>query len=240
MIPAGRWIEHLATWLPVARVGEDPEGVHQVRVAARRLDAWLRLGGFGVLRDDLRWLRAEISEARDLDVLLAGELDADFRAWLAPRRDEVHQRVHDAVDHPRTAALIEALSLLPPLDEATARGAIPKVIRQVLRRGRAVDQASADTEALHQLRRGLRRLRFSLEWVGENGKRFVPLQDAFGELNDHAVLLRWLDRAPQDDEHVARRAEAHEALDRRRIDVVQLWRRSEPEVEALLASWTSS
>ncbi|HEU4743256.1 MAG TPA: CHAD domain-containing protein, partial [Meiothermus sp.] len=56
MIAPTRWLLHLENHLPVARKGADPEGVHQVRVAGRRLRVWLELGGYQVLHDDLRWL----------------------------------------------------------------------------------------------------------------------------------------------------------------------------------------
>jgi CHAD domain-containing protein len=61
----------LAT-VPAARAGADPEGVHQLRVAVVHLRVWLDMGGWRVLHDDLRWLRAIAARVRDLDVQLAG------------------------------------------------------------------------------------------------------------------------------------------------------------------------
>ena len=62
---------------PIARIGEDPEGVHQARVATRRLRS--HLATFApVLRrgarpsgstSDLRWLGRSLGIVRDLDVL---------------------------------------------------------------------------------------------------------------------------------------------------------------------------
>jgi CHAD domain-containing protein len=58
------------------RLGEDPEGVHQARVATRRLRSDLRtFRSFldrdrdGDLRGELEWLGAELGVVRDLDVL---------------------------------------------------------------------------------------------------------------------------------------------------------------------------
>src|SRR5262245_54899902 len=48
------WLERLAAAIEVAAKGDDPEGVHQVRVAAGRLVVWLRLGARRALIDDLR------------------------------------------------------------------------------------------------------------------------------------------------------------------------------------------
>jgi inorganic triphosphatase YgiF len=66
--------------------GDDAEGVHQMRVGARRLRSALGLLK-GVLphepvdrlRQQLRWLGSELGRARDLDVLLAERLDPPMR-----------------------------------------------------------------------------------------------------------------------------------------------------------------
>ena len=63
---------------PIARIGEDPEGVHQARVATRRLRSHLatfspvlRHGASRQLSGELRWLGRSLGHARDLDVLAA-------------------------------------------------------------------------------------------------------------------------------------------------------------------------
>ncbi len=67
---------------PVAAAGEDIEGVHQLRVGARRLRSGLALfreilpeGLVNDLREELRWLGGELGDARDLDVFLDELLD---------------------------------------------------------------------------------------------------------------------------------------------------------------------
>ena len=62
---------------PVVRIGEDPEGVHQARVATRRLRSHLRTFRSLLepewaeqLRDELGWLGDELGAVRDADVLL--------------------------------------------------------------------------------------------------------------------------------------------------------------------------
>ena len=62
---------------PGVRVGDDPEDLHDLRVAARRLRALLRAADVLLvpewsqpLRDELKWLGGELGPARDLDVLL--------------------------------------------------------------------------------------------------------------------------------------------------------------------------
>lgn len=71
-----RSVTHLVRHVPLARLGEDIEGVHQARVATRRLrsdlrtfrplleDSWAR-----GLADELRWVAAELGKVRDADVL---------------------------------------------------------------------------------------------------------------------------------------------------------------------------
>src|SRR5436190_23325302 len=61
---------------PGVRIGDDPEDVHQARVATRRLRSDLRtfsplLDGewLEALRDELRWLGAALGAVRDADVL---------------------------------------------------------------------------------------------------------------------------------------------------------------------------
>jgi inorganic triphosphatase YgiF len=70
-------MRHLAANQPSAERGRDPEGIHQMRVGARRLrsalelfDAWLQPRVAGSLSAELRWLAGELGRARDLDVFI--------------------------------------------------------------------------------------------------------------------------------------------------------------------------
>ena len=70
-------LTHILANERAAREGHDPEGVHQVRLAARRLRSVLSLFRSVVpaetiapLSDELKWLAAEIAAARNLDVFL--------------------------------------------------------------------------------------------------------------------------------------------------------------------------
>lgn len=76
---------------PGTRLGEDPEELHDMRVATRRLRAALSLFA-GVLpvrakvfHDELGWLGRLLGAVRDLDVQLAGlaDMDAETAAWRA-------------------------------------------------------------------------------------------------------------------------------------------------------------
>ena len=72
--PLGRMLAHV----PAAIAGEDPEAVHDMRVAARRVRAAWRVFGDAyeraVVRDrvrELRTLGGRLGAVRDLDVQLA-------------------------------------------------------------------------------------------------------------------------------------------------------------------------
>jgi len=68
---------HILTNERAAREGHDPEGVHQVRLAARRLRSVLSLfrsvvpaDTVAALNEELRWLAGEFAAARNLDVFV--------------------------------------------------------------------------------------------------------------------------------------------------------------------------
>ncbi|CCD93922.1 conserved hypothetical protein [Bradyrhizobium sp. ORS 375] len=74
-------LHHLLQALPAAEDGRNPEGVHQLRVALRRLRAALHImrplgtsTALDGLEADARWLAQNLSAARDLDVFLTKTL----------------------------------------------------------------------------------------------------------------------------------------------------------------------
>jgi CHAD domain-containing protein len=87
-------VQRLLVADPVARVGDDPEGVHQARVATRRLRSDLRTFGplldpawVTPLRDELRWLGGELGVAREAEVLLGHLRDHAHTAGADIERD---------------------------------------------------------------------------------------------------------------------------------------------------------
>lgn len=118
-------IEQIAANAALVGRGDDPEGVHQLRVGARRLRS--ALGAFeGVapsdalehFRSELRWLGGELGRARDLDVFVAELLDpvlrarpqdaglALLRAQALRLRAEQQGRVRACVESRRFARLV--------------------------------------------------------------------------------------------------------------------------------------
>lgn len=112
---------------PAARAGQDPEGVHQLRVACRRLRSAFTLfrpilpEGQSDLAAEFKWFAGETGAARDWDVFLAETL-APLRASLPEegalealqaagraRREAGYARVRAALADPRYTAAKLAL-----------------------------------------------------------------------------------------------------------------------------------
>jgi CHAD domain-containing protein len=228
------WLDHLVKHLPVARAGQDPEGVHQVRVACARLLVWLELGGGRLLRDDLRRLRDHASRMRDLDVLRAEDPSASLPEAPGSELATARQELLQALEDPRVDRLILALESMPPLPAARARAAVCTLARTALRRGRGRRLRRGRVKALHRLRRAVRRLRFALEWTGAEVPRIVELQDALGAVCDHAVALRRLEKGADASAAGKRRLVGLErALSRGRRHALRVWREARPTLKAL-------
>jgi len=107
-----------------AREGNDPEGVHQLRVGVRRLRATLALFGrmlpereSALLKQELRWLGSALGPARDLDVFLEDLIEPvalrfpdvpgvkRLRDEARELREESYSHVRAALDSPRQARL---------------------------------------------------------------------------------------------------------------------------------------
>jgi triphosphatase len=110
---------------PAAALGIDPEGVHQMRVGARRLRSALAFFGPVLperqrtwLREELRWLTGELGPVRDLDVFVTELLDplvesdrpdgglARLRVAAQEVRSEAQRRAVVALESPRWPRLV--------------------------------------------------------------------------------------------------------------------------------------
>jgi triphosphatase len=172
---------------------EDPEAVHQLRVAARRFLSLLRLfrkvldpATAGPLRQDLRWLLGELAPLRDLDVLLAEILPpvlearpadphlAELRRALEDRRGAVRDRALAAVLSPRFTRLVLRVGLW--LEEDTVRPGkggrsrrprrfASRALRRMDRRVRKEGRGLQDLSPAerHRLRIRVKRLRYAGE-----------------------------------------------------------------------------
>lgn len=174
---------------PGTRSGTDPEDLHQMRVAVRRMRAVLRAarslldaGWAGGLRAELGWLGGALGPVRDLDVLLGhlrgevaalGGADAEaaqrLLAALEDERIAVRAVMLDALDSPRYAALLGRLAAAAaqPVPAAAQDDLTPLVAREFRRLRRAVRAAGQDPPdaVLHELRILGKRLRYAAELV---------------------------------------------------------------------------
>lgn len=118
-----------AVWkaVPVAIEGTDPEGVHDVRVASRRLRAAMDVA-VGCFPDD--WYRplhevskeitSELGEVRDRDVLI--EFLTDERDRVSPNERVGIERLIDRVTRERDEAREHMLAFLTRLETQDVAG----------------------------------------------------------------------------------------------------------------------
>lgn len=202
---------------PGTRRGEEPEHLHQLRVATRRLRAFLRAARPLVdrewaesLREELGWLGGHLGPARDLDVMrdrLRAEVAAlgdDAAAaeglitGLEADRAEAYRDVVETLQGERYLALLDRLETAaePPLsgEEKT----LTKIFhREAKRMRRTFAELGADPEddALHASRIAVKRARYAADLaaheLGKPGAKFVAvakqLQDILGDHQDAVV-----------------------------------------------------
>nr|MBA2641326.1 CYTH and CHAD domain-containing protein [Actinomycetota bacterium] len=179
---------------PVIRLDTDPEGVHQARVATRRLRSDLRTFGSlinplwaGELRDELGWLASLLGGVRDGDVMLervrqrAAQLPepssrgvARVLATLEAARDEAHADLLSTLRSERYVALLDRLveaAKTPPLlleADLPAPAILPGLVRRpwrsLAKRVKALGDAPTD-EDLHDIRIRTKRVRYAAEAV---------------------------------------------------------------------------
>jgi len=148
---------------------DEPDSVHQMRVAARRLRGTLRThrrsldrAAAGPLAADLRWLGRCLGEARDSEVvgelLLArvaelpeaarpGAMDGRITAWTAGRYRREQNRLVTVLDGSRYAGLLAALDRFAAAPVRPGRGAAaarPELRRALKRERRRVGRRMAD------------------------------------------------------------------------------------------------
>jgi CHAD domain-containing protein len=143
---------------------DEPDAVHQMRVATRRLRGSFRSFGPVIPRSgterlagELKWLGGLLGPARDGEVLpahllaslrpipvevLIGPVQARVQGQLAPRRTAAHAELIEALDSRRYRRLnadLERLVLEPPLGPqaaAPATAVLPAAVRRAYRQAK--------------------------------------------------------------------------------------------------------
>ena len=205
-----RQYEAMVAHDPGVRLGNDPEEVHDLRVAIRRLRAMLRAARPMLaeqwsepLRDELKWLGGELGPLRDADVFgayLTGQaktVDEVDQAGIEELvglveldRLSAHARAVGALRSRRYRALLEEL-------ERTARAprlrdpAVPldgiarKEFRRLARSAERITPSSADEE-LHALRIRGKRARYAAELAetatGKRTRKFLKEAKRFQDV----------------------------------------------------------
>jgi triphosphatase len=211
---------HFAAMLahePGVRLGEDPEELHDMRVATRRLRAALKLySDFLPKRSeryerDLRWVAGALGEVRDLDVHLErlseessthGEVLEEVVSLLRERRVEARRGMLEALDSNRYERLVASFSATvrrgrSPTPTSPILEAAPDLLRRRYKKVRkAANTLSEDSppEHFHELRKKGKRLRYALEPLqeiyGKPAKKMVKLlKNMQDDLGDHQDLI---------------------------------------------------
>jgi triphosphatase len=216
---------------PGTRLGEDIEALHDMRVASRRLRAAMAAfrpyltPRMERLRVQLGWVAAALGEVRDLDVQIERmeEWRASFEAEraaaleavegvLQTRRRAARKRMLAVLDSRRYERLCESfgnsLRIGPPRSFVPGRAPIlavaPDMVERRYKRVRKLgDQIKKDSppDLYHQLRIDAKKLRYSLEFVGngiygkpalEFSARVTAMQDVLGLHQDAYVAIDML------------------------------------------------
>lgn len=189
----------------------DPEFVHQMRIALRRLRsalrAYRRADGpdlEGRVRMDLHWITQATGKARDLDVLATQTLPAMLAAYsggdtralarrLAAQRTQAREDVREALLSPRYARLMLALAkwLASPPDSGHVEKLRPFADKVLEKRHAQWMLAAQGAEAMsnperHRVRIGAKRLRYAAEGFAPlyRKKRMDDYLDALSKLQD--------------------------------------------------------
>ena len=197
---------------PGTRLGEDPESLHDMRVAVRRSRALLGAGSVLLATDttglaaELKHLGTVLGAVRDLDVLLErlrgeaarlGEPDEqaarELLRALAGERERDRGRLLRHLESPRYLDLLDRFAgELDGLEPSGARVRLEAAARAELKKARRLVSALPDEpadEALHALRKQGKRARYAAELAGQDEivRRAKTLQDVLGEHQDAVV-----------------------------------------------------
>ena len=177
-----------------ARVVDDREGVHQMRVGVRRLRVAAAIGrkaGLPSISDrlveELRWLWSVLGDTRDADVVeseswpqvkreLGGAATtmAGFDASLKKLRDSAHRNLHRALDGRRFQRIMLSLAWIAALQdesltaakhERRARHLAARMLSRRAKRIVSVDIDGLPASRRHRVRIDAKKLRYLAEFA---------------------------------------------------------------------------
>jgi inorganic triphosphatase YgiF len=204
-------LRHFRLNEPLVIESRHVEGLHQARVAMRRLRSAFALFRpimndceFARIQDELRWFTAELGDARNLDVYLERNLTDDQRCFVEERREKAYDNAIAAIDSARFRRLMLDLVGWTAAGEwrETSRAAKPLepfMNRRIDRLWSKIldsnDVSDLDDEHRHHLRIRMKKLRYALEFADalhsqqprrkeKLAKVVKGLQDSLGDLHD--------------------------------------------------------
>jgi len=213
---------HFRLNVPLVLEQQDASGLHQARVALRRLRSALSIhkamldGRADALNAELRWLAGELGRARDLDVLIERAGKGALRKRLLSARKHAYQNAISALQSDRARALMidiaewvaigdwrsrrdaKAIRKLPAREFAA--GALDRFRRKVKKGGR--DLEDLDDEARHEVRKAAKKLRYASDFYTDlfarkrERRRHKGFIAALQELQDQLGALNDLATAP--------------------------------------------
>jgi CHAD domain-containing protein len=245
---------------PGVRLGDDPENLHQHRVAARRARASLRTTRKYLdaewrrpLAAALRGLGEATGPVRDLDVVLEhlrdelerlDETEEAAKTAILERLEDERQRARrgllETLEGRDYRFLLARLRVPPRLAEGVESVPLERLAQREFRRlAKLVDRLGKrpDERSIHRLRIALKRARYAAELVAPKGggrKRFLAdariLQELLGEHQDAVVTEQRLRKATVEDVRTAAAFAAGRIAERQRA-------RRERVQERLPAAW---
>ncbi|MGH3144986.1 MAG: CHAD domain-containing protein, partial [Rubrobacter sp.] len=138
-----RQFAEMQTHEPGTRLGEDPEELHDMRVATRRLRAAMKVFEGALperakwFREELRWVAGALGEVRDLDVQI-GRLES-LKQGTDEESSEFLGKILDVMKKRREEARKEMLEVL----DSGRYKRLASSFAEMLRRGPGVDQELA-------------------------------------------------------------------------------------------------
>jgi phosphohistidine phosphatase len=206
---------------PGVIAGEDPEFLHQYRVNLRRSRAVAEAVHAVVkvpkLKKALKRIKTRAqatSEQRDLDVFLLDvsdtpdlpHLGVPLRQWLRDAARQRHQALCEALasdtyqdDMQRWQTLIASKAFTRALNTLKPKQIAHVLEARIARHDKQLAELKPDApdEALHELRKSVKRIRYLAELMPEQHndllKRLKPRQKLLGDFQDRTVQLAWLD-----------------------------------------------
>jgi CHAD domain-containing protein len=209
-------IRHFRQNAPLVVGRRDVEGLHQVRVAIRRLSAAFALfrpaisgPALGRIEADLDWFARNLGDARNFDVYLQRDLPVDERRIVERDREEAYDALIAAMNSQRLRRLMSDLVRWAATGEWRSRKrasnpVAPFAGQRIDRMWKRISRTRAPhrlgARRRHRLRIRAKKLRYSLEFARElhshrkRRHRFTKgikrLQEDLGQLNDIAVARK--------------------------------------------------